>query len=530
MPFEMSMGMSLSQSLRQEQRLEQRIYLAQRLELSQALTLRQAIIPIRLRALSQELTDNFNFTYYEEDEEYLDALNSVKDRKKLISFLKTHGSVYTFDGASVQAVRKIGRLFDKEDDERLSFDYATLILTYDLMEKSELCPIPRKKPVSEVYRKAKDRLMVEIADEVGFEIKKGEVNSAVSWDYLKIPRLIKGVEDFEDTGKLEDVVKHTMIGDFRAFIEGDNDYGRHNRSVLEKLSNLGIATEKWRDYPARDSFLLEGDDVFDLSWDEVYQNTKEQILKAVGQRSKGIEGYLAGKNAGKLFSQLKENLGKNPLDIAEPDDVRIALETINQYVESQSSEEAQRSLTDVRKLLKRVQLNYTRGEGGLVEVASWKRDPATDMFQGNYTHCCVAIDGQYSDAILDYLTNYSFNLAEVRCNNRIIGQAYLVATQDTDSGKPVLLVDNVEVNNDYSGRQGLEQRVLNYVSNLGRELGFSEVVTGENYQDISIQGLPRVQRNLKIIGGLPESEESLYVDTFGGWSSVEGKVDVRKIS
>jgi hypothetical protein len=342
--------------------------------------------------------------------------------------------------------------------------------------------------------------------------------------------LIRGAEDFEDTTKLEDVVRHTMIGDFRAFIDGDNEYGLHNRRVLEELSNLGVDAEKWINYQARDSFLLEGDVVFDLSWAEVYQNTKQQILKAVGKRSAGITGYVVGKKASKLFSQLKENLGKNPLDITEPDDVRIALETINQYVEPQMSDEARDALKDVRQLLKRVQLNYTRGEGGLVEVASWKRDPATDLFQGNYTHCCVAIDGQFSDAILDYLTNYSFNLVEIRCNKRIIGQAYLVATQDIDTGKPVLLVDTVEINNDYSGRPGLEQRVLDYVSNLGRELGFSEVVTGENYQDINIHKLPKAQRILKIVGGLPETEESLYVDTFNGWSSVEGKVDVRVIS
>jgi len=182
------------------------------------------------------------------------------------------------------------------------------------------------------------------------------------------------------------------------------------------------------------------------------------------------------------------------------------------------------------RLLKRVRLNYARGEGGLVDIGLWKRDPAQDLFQGNYTHCCVAIDGINKDSILDYLVNYSFNLAEIKCNDKIIGQAYLIATQDTENNNPILLVDNVEVNSDYSGREGLEKRITDYVSKFGKSLGFKEVITGENYQDIDIYNFPRVERNLKIIGGLPEYEESLYSDTFGGWSKINGRVNARKIS
>ena len=41
-------------------------------------------------------------------------------------------------------------------------------------------------------------------------------------------------------------------------------------------------------------------------------------------------------------------------------------------------------------------------------IKMWDREPKKDLFQGNYSNCCIAIDKTNGHAMPDYLLNTSF--------------------------------------------------------------------------------------------------------------------------
>lgn len=93
----------------------------------------------------------------------------------------------------------------------------------------------------------------------------------------------------------------------------------------------------------------------------------------------------------------------------------------------------------------------------------WKRDPRTDMFEGNYTQCCIAVgvkdvppEGGLTthdpSTVMQFLADTGINVVEIYDSERKrpIGNTWLFVSKN-DLGEPILIADNVEIHKDYTG-------------------------------------------------------------------------------
>ena len=149
----------------------------------------------------------------------------------------------------------------------------------------------------------------------------------------------------------------------------------------------------------------------------------------------------------------------------------------------------------------------------------WDRNPQKDLFQGNFSTCCIGMGNTYGEYMIDYLTSTAFNMIEFVDNKtgQTVGNA-LCYLADTDKGT-AFIIDNVEINNNkaLSSNNGIEFRtaLTKYAENVSREINNEQVMPiyiGTTYNDIPDKDLKSISTKLKFIGTLSKPE--LYLDVF----------------
>jgi len=156
----------------------------------------------------------------------------------------------------------------------------------------------------------------------------------------------------------------------------------------------------------------------------------------------------------------------------------------------------------------------TKGKGFRIKL--WDRDPAKDMFQGNYTHCCIAVgvkdappEGGLTThdpaTIFHYLVDKGIQVAEVLDESRRdpIAQVWLFVTKN-EYGEPVLVADNFEVHRDYTGDQAvnnaIRDKMFEFLANYAQKcqidfVGLGRVSTNDvAYNDLPILKVPPIDK------------------------------------
>lgn len=142
-------------------------------------------------------------------------------------------------------------------------------------------------------------------------------------------------------------------------------------------------------------------------------------------------------------------------------------------------------------------------EDGLIEsfkIRIWDRDPRKDLFQGNYTHCCIAMG---NPTLIDYMCDLGMQVVEiVRDNGRVVGQTWLWIGED-EKGEPVLVLDNVEINNNYKKySEQFKEALFSYCHRYAKAIGIKRVYMGGIYNDMSTSGMPRASlKEIYKLGG-----------------------------
>ncbi len=121
-------------------------------------------------------------------------------------------------------------------------------------------------------------------------------------------------------------------------------------------------------------------------------------------------------------------------------------------------------------------------------IKMWDRNPEHDIFQGNYSTCCIGIGNFNSSAMPHYLTNTAYNFIEIKNNHteKTIGNALCYLIKD-GNGKTAFVIDNIEIDNASkpSNEIGIDIRnkMAEYASKVARE------VTGKDDTPIYEQSL-----------------------------------------
>ena len=159
-----------------------------------------------------------------------------------------------------------------------------------------------------------------------------------------------------------------------------------------------------------------------------------------------------------------------------------------------------------------------------VEIKGWDRVPHKDLFQGNFSTCCIGMNNANQAAIVDYLMSPSYNMIELvdTSNGKTIGNALIYFVAD-DNLKTHLVIDNIEINDSYifSDEQSLKLRdsikdFANDIKNHCLKNKNAKTFLGSSYNDVYIDDL--VSKKEPMIPLVYSYNHITYLDAFDGWT------------
>ncbi|MBR6162757.1 hypothetical protein IKQ26_02535 [bacterium] len=172
-------------------------------------------------------------------------------------------------------------------------------------------------------------------------------------------------------------------------------------------------------------------------------------------------------------------------------------------------------------------------------IKMWDRKPENDIFQGNYSTCCIAIGDFNSSAMPHYLTNTAYNFIEIKNNHtgKTIGNALCYLIKD-GNGKTAFVIDNIEIDNKSkpSNEVGIEIRnkMAEYASKIAKEVTGRDdtpVYMSSHYNDVETSDLKEEKQHIEFLGDI--DTEKIYMDLYNGWinskSQLSAEANVLKL-
>ena len=156
-------------------------------------------------------------------------------------------------------------------------------------------------------------------------------------------------------------------------------------------------------------------------------------------------------------------------------------------------------------------------------VKMWDRNPQKDIFQGNYSTCCIGMGGGNGSAMPHYLMNTSYNMIELVDNTtgKTIGNALVYFVKDKN-GEPAFIIDNIEINNgakpSEEGGLKLRDAIVEYASNVTKAVTGRDDVNiymSGSYNDVPCSDLPVENQQVSFLGDL--DTDNIYMDLYKGW-------------
>lgn len=152
------------------------------------------------------------------------------------------------------------------------------------------------------------------------------------------------------------------------------------------------------------------------------------------------------------------------------------------------------------------------------EVKIWDRKPGFDLFQGNYSKICVAMDGIHGFNSTASLLHNCIQLVELRKDNVPCGLGYMFWARKAESTKPILVVDGLAIPRETHGNPQIKSEVMKFVKSYASKVSGKEspVVIGHNFVPFNefdskyLFGDPEVSQ-MKIIGSTNEGRN--YLDS-----------------
>ena len=171
-----------------------------------------------------------------------------------------------------------------------------------------------------------------------------------------------------------------------------------------------------------------------------------------------------------------------------------------------------------------------------LKIKLWDRIPQKDLFQGNYSTCCIALDRVNGKAMPDYLLSTSINMIEIvdNRNGNTIGNALCFLAVD-ENGKTCFIIDNIEINNNYRLSEEASGKLLYaikaYASKFCKTFSKEElpIYMGNFYNDVKAKGT-YCTKTIEFLGKVNTS--NLYLDIFGSWTranNLKKEVNVCKL-
>ncbi len=379
------------------------------------------------------------------------------------------------------------------------------------------------------------------------EIDKIPKETLERWNLEYIPLLAilkQQMETEESDSALNQLIKFANSGiDFKTLISDDNEYGIANSTTKELFIKSGLDYDKWFNPPKNCEVQFKYIDLNEERLAQIVSQIEEDIKTLRKTPARGfIDKHFSDCVVDGEF-KINEKYSKNKQTLAVFAKNMFELLDRNIFSRAQANLEnpdkkknAQLTLTIKNHLEQRLkdisQCETKRKEKPIdLTIKMWDRNPIHDIFQGNYSTCCISLDGENSSAMPHYLLNSAFNMIELIDNStgKTIGNAlcYFIVNEFNES---IFVIDNIEIANKHKmsnkASSELLKEIQNYCINLCREISNRniKIVMGTDYNDVNDENLTKMELTFAQLLGEKDCFE-VYLDVFGGWD--EGKYDLQ---
>ncbi len=360
------------------------------------------------------------------------------------------------------------------------------------------------------------------------------------WNMKYIHLLAQELDSSEEEEVFYDLIKACTLYDFNEYInDSANDYGWANDRTKQAFIEHKIDYDKWLK-PSKENnvqFIAKDKNTEKLSQISAQIIEDIEILRktpAKGFVDKQIKDYIQN---GKLvipneITNNKEKLlsfTQNLLHLFEAMFKRAEsnLNSPDKEQNAQSTLTIKNHLEQRLKDISKVKDEQNKTNNLDLTIKMWDRMPQKDIFQGNYSTCCIGMNEVNGLAMPHYLLNTAFNMIEIIDNttNKTIGNALCYFVEQAN-GKPAFVIDNIEINNahkpsDKVGRK-LRSAIVEYASNVVKEVTGNNkmpIFMGNAYNDVPDDDLKEVKGCVNLLG---ETDcDAIYMDFFGGWDYFE---------
>lgn len=333
--------------------------------------------------------------------------------------------------------------------------------------------------------------------------------------------------------------------DFKTLIQTDSEYGELNRKVKQEFQNAGINYEKWLS-PSKDlnvHFVSKKSDTEKL--DEISAQVKECLDNLLKTPARGFVEKQLGKyirndkfvipqqyttDISQLYKYTENVLKRlNPvwnraeINLNDPNKSNIAVQTLAIRDNLQLQQSIMKNNSNEFKSKKAYDLT----------IKMWDRIPQKDLFQGNYSTCCIGVGGGNEPAMFDYLLNTTFNMIEIVDNKtgKTIGNALCYFVKN-EQNEPEFVIDNIEINNNFKiwdkdFKYGIRNAIFEYAKNLADSITNkpdTKIFLGTNNNDIPEDDLDTIEETYTLLGEINSEtiyENAVYLDAFDGWCDID---------
>jgi HEAT repeat protein len=345
---------------------------------------------------------------------------------------------------------------------------------------------------------------------------------------------------------LQVMMEATMANRFDAFLsDPGSPIGEANLKTAELYQKNGLDIQKWLRYDQTKAFTMgepsaeKGRTAFDSFMTEF----SGEIIKLMGSRKENIKPLVDSNTRKALFQFIKSQgyafddnlqLTSGQAGRVNKDNMaRFASQLLgfleNKQVGQTLQADRQQEFLTVKSHLTQLKYSFENASDAAPAsqnylIKTWDRNPGYDLFQGNYTQCCIAVDQVNRSAIVDYLTSHAIQIVEIKDlqNDKTIANTFVYWAK-APSGKLVMVADDVEIATQYQGAitTRIRDELSAYLKQYAKQVAGKEVpvLLGQNYNDVPTEDLRKKGFRAQFIGTTMTDE--LYLDSLGAkWTDI----------
>lgn len=392
-------------------------------------------------------------------------------------------------------------------------------------------------------------MLVKIIKNAGLstkEIASVPKEKLMNWDMKFIHLLSKEINSGKDKEAMCDIMRGANLYNFEEYIHSkSNRYGIANTITKQKFADLDMNYTKWL-HPSKEheiNFVTQNNtanrlfciaklienDINSLMETPLQQFLQKHIDAKYIKGNKFVlpEEYFTDKTKllklTKILSDTTEKGQLNQVWKRAQNNIKTTPDDYDRIAN------ALKTLTILKHLKQRVEdisnLSNENTKMLDIKIKMWDRLPQKDIFQGNYSTCCIGMGQRCSEEMPYYLMNTVFNMIELVDNTtgKTIGNVLCYFVKD-DNEKPIFVLDNIEVKNSIVLKRTVEgiqlrKAIADYAAKIAKEVTGCDdigIFMSNCYNDVPDEDLPEELKKIKLVGDI--SSYNIYLDLFSGWN------------